>query len=93
MAITREKVCIDGKVYEREIDTNEAQVHRFMVSDQIMGRLGLRLDSYAARVEQGRKGPMASAMAARNHKNGKSRKAESAARARREQAKTNREGK
>jgi len=92
MAKTYETVVIDGKKYTREIDTNDEQARRFMVSDKVQSSLGMRLDSYAARVEQGRKGPMGAAMQAQNHKNGLSSNQRIALRIARGQAETNRKG-
>jgi len=66
-----EKVVIDGKIFVRHIDSKEnSKIERFIVGEKKMQEIGIRLDSYSARVEQGRKGPMAGAIQARNHKNG-----------------------
>ena len=87
-----ETVEIDGQTYTREIQP-ESEVERYIESDKAMRRIGIRLDSYSARVEQGRKSVMAAAKDSQNHKGLCSRKAARARHARAEQRKLSREAK
>ena len=93
MAKTYQTVIIDGKKYTKEIDSQEdAAIRSFMVSDKVQASLGMRLDSYAARVEQGNSGPMSSAKNDQNHKNGLSSNQRIALRIRQRQAEIKRKG-
>jgi len=91
MAILKSTKMVDGILYETEIDTvADAKTRSYISGEKTMARLGVRLDSYSARVEQGNSGPMGSAMNARNNKNGQSSNQRRANKAKREQAALNR---
>ena len=83
---------VDGIVYETEVDADEdAKTRSYISGQKVMADLGIRLDSYSARVEQGNCGPMGAAMSARNNKNGQSSNQRRANKAVKEQSKINRE--
>jgi len=89
--IIQETVTIDGQKLTRHIDANESKhIGRYIASEKKMNEIGIRLDSYAARVEKGRKGPMSGAIQAQNQKGGMSSNQRRAVKAEKEQGKLNR---